>query len=224
MKIAMKHLRLYRAQSDYLQTSTGGAFYSSATPHRLISLIYSGTYVLEHPIDLSLPKNTLAPLEKQQYNIGNTKQSQQHPETSHCLAITQPVQPPISKANANASLVSRQVRKLKLYQCPECGKQLGSTSSLYSHHLRYHSVETLHVCCVCSKKCIANNELITHMRVHSGERPFKCSVCSQAFSQNGACERHMRKHTGKKPYACEFCNKTFSRLDNLKTHSETHNR
>uniref|UniRef100_A0A183DF29 Protein krueppel n=1 Tax=Gongylonema pulchrum TaxID=637853 RepID=A0A183DF29_9BILA len=156
--------------------------------------------------------------------LENNNQPQEHPETSHNFAIAQAEELPISSAGVNTSVVRGRVKKEERCQCPECGKRLGSTSSLRHHHLRYHSIETSHVCSVCFLKCIYRSHLITHMRVHSGKRPYKCSMCSESFTNSGNRKRHMRKHTGEKPYTCEFCNSSFSLLHHLKRHNKTHYR
>ncbi|VDN25575.1 unnamed protein product [Gongylonema pulchrum] len=172
----------------------------------------------DQPLDLSVPKNTTIPPEKQQYNVGNAGQFQGGAKTSPSFDE----KPSISNASMNASIFPKSANAG--IQCPECGKQLGNTRSLLNHRLRFHNVESPYVCNVCSRKCVSNSDLIAHMRVHTGERPFKCNLCSKGFSQTGSCQRHMRTHTDEKPRTCEFCNKNFSNFGNLEKHKKIHKR
>nr|XP_015201458.1 PREDICTED: zinc finger and BTB domain-containing protein 17-like [Lepisosteus oculatus]XP_015201459.1 PREDICTED: zinc finger and BTB domain-containing protein 17-like [Lepisosteus oculatus] len=113
----------------------------------------------------------------------------------------------------------------KLYQCDQCGKQLGSLEKLRDH-VAYHSDARPHHCRLCDKAYKVKNDLTQHIRAKHEEawrgKPALvqlCEFCGQAV-------QHYKSHklfcSGLKRFQCGFCTQSFPRLSELKRHTWTH--
>nr|XP_033770142.1 zinc finger protein 526-like [Geotrypetes seraphini]XP_033770143.1 zinc finger protein 526-like [Geotrypetes seraphini]XP_033770144.1 zinc finger protein 526-like [Geotrypetes seraphini] len=141
-------------------------------------------------------------------------------------------------------------RKKQPYECPACGKRLGSLAALSLHelvhdgqrpykcslctkgftsqsgltrHWQRHSGIRPHQCSLCGKTFVAASSLHLHQRVHTGERPFPCPDCGKAFRQATHLREHRRLHTGERPYRCQECGKSFIQSIHLAEHQRIHN-
>ncbi|XP_029432355.1 zinc finger protein 526-like [Rhinatrema bivittatum] len=139
--------------------------------------------------------------------------------------------------------------KKQPYECPVCGKRLGSLSALSLHelvhagqrpykcslctktftsqsgltrHWQRHSGIRPHQCSLCGKTFVAASSLHLHQRIHTGERPFPCTDCGKAFRQATHLREHRRLHTGERPYRCQECGKSFIQSMHLAEHQRIH--
>lgn len=98
---------------------------------------------------------------------------------------------------------------VKPYTCPQCGKQVRTTSALNSH-IRTHTGEKSHACELCNKSFTNSGGLRIHSRIHVNERPYECGACGKCFVQSSALREHTKRmHTGERPHSCEQCPKRF---------------
>ena len=64
-----------------------------------------------------------------------------------------------------------------------------------------------HVCTVCDKRFIQEENLNAHKLVHSGERLYSCTQCGKRFSTKSGLWRHKNKNVHTSEYKCTECGK-----------------
>ncbi|XP_066939176.1 zinc finger protein 431-like isoform X1 [Macrobrachium rosenbergii] len=110
-------------------------------------------------------------------------------------------------------------RKRKVYKCPECDYQ-GGTSDIRKH-ITIHSGEMPYSCSVCGKKFRLKSNCRRHEFIHSGIK-FECTICLAKFSDKQTLQKHNRIHTGVGLLTCSYCQKKFVQKGALRAHILTH--
>ncbi|XP_039441719.1 zinc finger protein 845-like [Culex pipiens pallens] len=110
-------------------------------------------------------------------------------------------------------------RKLRTYQCSQCGLLASNSDALRKHELTHAEVQPVHTCEICGKQFAARKNLTRHMLIHTGELPYKCDMCTRAYRQAGDLKDHIRgQHTKETPYACSNCDCRFRNVSMLHVH------
>ncbi|XP_001843304.2 zinc finger protein with KRAB and SCAN domains 7 isoform X1 [Culex quinquefasciatus] len=110
-------------------------------------------------------------------------------------------------------------RKLRAYQCSQCGLLASNSDALRKHELTHAEVQPVHTCEICGKQFAARKNLTRHMLIHTGELPYKCDMCTRAYRQAGDLKDHIRgQHTKETPYACSNCDCRFRNVSMLHVH------
>ncbi|XP_069697563.1 zinc finger protein 569-like [Periplaneta americana] len=110
------------------------------------------------------------------------------------------------------------------FPCEYCHKMFASKSSVESHLLRQHNVntESALACPDCGKLFARRNSLDVHLVTHRKEKPFPCDICGKTFSQKVTRDIHLATHTGNYEYCCNICNKKFASRAKLNDHMHQH--
>ncbi|ELU09584.1 hypothetical protein CAPTEDRAFT_166140 [Capitella teleta] len=105
--------------------------------------------------------------------------------------------------------------------CPRKGRGFNARYKMLVH-VRTHTNERPHVCCVCGKSFSRQENLKIHNRSHTGEKPYLCPVkgCKKAYSNSSDRFKHVRTHETTKPYFCRFkgCIKRYTDPSSLRKH------
>ena len=80
--------------------------------------------------------------------------------------------------------------------CNECGKELGSLSSLGTHLKTVHSDKNHFKCGMCSAKFKTGAMIDRHVQLHMRANLFKCSICCQEFKTAVSARLHRSKMHG----------------------------
>ncbi|XP_072015019.1 uncharacterized protein [Amphiura filiformis] len=116
---------------------------------------------------------------------------------------------------------SRYGRKVKIYECQDCGK-LFTLKASFDLHERSHKSEKNHVCKTCGKSFNHKSNLTEHERIHSDVKPYRCEYCGNSFRFQSNLKSHIKMHLGVKNYDCSYCSKNFRQLGQLTVHVRTH--
>ncbi|XP_018795220.1 PREDICTED: zinc finger protein 699-like isoform X2 [Bactrocera latifrons] len=103
------------------------------------------------------------------------------------------------------------------FECKVCGKCFKQKTRLMKH-MDIHGAK--HICVECGLQLSSRATLYSHSFVHSDVMPHKCDYCGRAFKRSKTLKNHLILHTGLKPYSCDFCNKTFSNGTSCRTHKK----
>lgn len=101
--------------------------------------------------------------------------------------------------------------KERPYLCPECPRELSTSSELKEHRKTHEWIDGMpYQCSTCGKKFTMKYSLKLHEALHSGDRPFPCEFCENRFVSRPQLFQHLRIHLGEKVFQCKFCGKSFS--------------
>ncbi|XP_050713229.1 zinc finger protein OZF-like isoform X1 [Eriocheir sinensis] len=109
---------------------------------------------------------------------------------------------------------------IKQFECNQCGKLLGTSSSLRVHLKSVHSDVKKYECPICSRAFARKNYLQLHMAVHTGEKNYECDECGRSYTQRSSLNTHMKSH--KNTHTCPLCKKSFEKNIQLVQHLEEH--
>ena len=85
--------------------------------------------------------------------------------------------------------------------------------------------EAIHVCDMCNKVFIQQNELDQHrLLYHCDKKPHICTSCDELFTTQSALDEHKlhHEHVDQKPNICHICYEIFDSAELLSEHSATH--
>lgn len=108
----------------------------------------------------------------------------------------------------------------KQFECNQCGKLLGTSSSLRVHLKSVHSDVKKYECPLCGRAFARKNYLQLHMAVHTGEKKYECNECGRSYTQRSSLNTHMKSH--KNTHTCPLCKKSFEKNTQLAQHIEEH--
>uniref|UniRef100_A0A034WAM0 Zinc finger protein weckle n=1 Tax=Bactrocera dorsalis TaxID=27457 RepID=A0A034WAM0_BACDO len=103
------------------------------------------------------------------------------------------------------------------FECKVCGKCFKQKTRLMKH-MDIHGAK--HICVECGLQLSSRATLYSHSFVHSDVMPHKCDYCGRAFKRSKTLKNHLILHTGLKPYSCDFCDKSFSNGTSCRTHKK----
>ena len=109
------------------------------------------------------------------------------------------------------------------YICDICKKVYRIKNSFQKHLITHEKKK--YICTNCNARFSVFSKLKRHLLIHSDKKDFKCPLCNIAFNLKYNLKVHMRIHNNEKPYICGHpgCFAKFAQLNNLTTHSKTHN-
>ena len=84
--------------------------------------------------------------------------------------------------------------------------------------------EAIHVCDMCNKVFIQQNELEQHKLLHHcDQKPYICTLCDELFTTQSALDEHkLQEHIDQKAIICPICYEIFDSPELLSEHSATH--
>ena len=105
-----------------------------------------------------------------------------------------------------------------------CGKSkiISETEKLEESNTFVQKTNPNHVCNVCTKECLNENELALHKKRHKLDSPLICKYCSQTYTNRHRYEVHVRSHTGETPFKCHICGKGFRDDRKMRLHVARH--
>ena len=92
-------------------------------------------------------------------------------------------------------------------------------------HTEERLKEAIHVCDMCSKVFIQQNELDQHrLLYHCDKKPHICTLCDEFFTTQSALDEHKlhHGHVDQKPNICHVCYEIFDSAELLSEHSAIH--
>ncbi|CAL8107462.1 unnamed protein product [Calicophoron daubneyi] len=175
--------------SNITPDSLPAQFSTSPTPPTLAD---------EQPLDLSLPKPQLSPLDctrESTYHAEFTESQQQNFAEVSSTSLGPMLNSADTKmGDGDDSNQSRDLRTGGRHRCTYCEKSFAS-----KEYLRIHEAT-----------------------IHEGTKAFICSACGKHFSVHQALRKHyIIQHEGGKPYRCRDCKMEFRTRATLRSHRFT---
>ncbi|XP_071541248.1 uncharacterized protein [Panulirus ornatus] len=147
-------------------------------------------------------------------NMSNFESEERRFKCAHC--------PKSFKTNGTRNDHERNLhKKLRPYNCDECGKNFYRKFNL-TVHKRKHSSDRPHECKICKKRFKSYISVKTHMEIHSDRRPFMCENCGKVFKTLSVLDSHRAIHTGETKHNCGVCGKSYRYRASLFIHMRTH--
>ncbi|KAJ8706148.1 hypothetical protein PYW07_010925 [Mythimna separata] len=106
------------------------------------------------------------------------------------------------------------------YICEQCGRGFPERHML-RRHADTHSDDTVQ-CPVCGVQLRSRTSLATHLRSHSNERPHQCEVCTKSFARASSKAAHVKFVHREGLLECQECDKRFSSRKQWSLHMKTH--
>ena len=105
----------------------------------------------------------------------------------------------------------------KSTQCPECGAEFTTNSSMVRHYRSKHE-GVKYPCNQCDYQATHKHHLLTHIQsVHEGIK-YPCNQCCQQFTKQSNLQNHIQSvHEGIK-YSCDQCDQQFTQKSHLQRH------
>ena len=119
--------------------------------------------------------------------------------------------------------VDRVHKKLKNFECQECGKTFFRLPEFKDHNNIVHKNFKPFQCNLCPFKAINNGKLNYHHKiVHRNIRSHPCDRCDKIFKTPYSLKRHVQVvHEGMKQYQCNMCPYKAAKQDSLNNHLVT---
>ena len=149
------------------------------------------------------PNETLS---KQSLNSHFSQVHSQEEPTYVCIVCMEIIKGKIT--NVKKHLLQQHC--LKKPCCPDCGKEMGSTSYLILHMELVHakSCKEGSICCDrCGKMFPSKTLLLKHkQKTVCAAEEWACNLCPKMFDYKHRFRTHLKVHCGLKPYVCPHCN------------------
>lgn len=128
----------------------------------------------------------------------------------------------VDKHKGDVHRIKIEVRNSKVYYvCPICGKQIGSSVSIFRKHMLKHRypAEKSFLCSECGAQLSTQESLLHHMRSHDASERTKCSQCQREFPTSYHMRRHFANiHAPNLKHSCPYCARKFSDVTAYKLH------
>ena len=89
-------------------------------------------------------------------------------------------------------------------ECPKCEKRFSRSHVLERHLMTQHNI--YHTYPQCSKTFLKKSVYNEHMKIHSNNKPHNCCMCTKSFSLQANLRKHEVEHS-KEEKQCKTCDK-----------------